>query len=535
VAYELSFHGLMQGAFTHALAEVITRTEITSGGALIDEVRREMADGPVSDRPQTAQLIGSRSQPLLAGSFPAADLWRQARRRTVPPDEIPQLRRVADPLARWTIGRSLLAHGDLVMGRVELEAALNGLPNPPASLLIDLAIAALDLDDPDAAVKALRRAGSAALVTAALAALAAPTLPPAVLVIVTDPEQFPAETITGLLRTVPLLATADTIVVAGRDAIRDRVLSEASACAQQTSQRLAVCVVLGTFSEYGPTQVLHVADGLLRMTDLAAALQTPTPEDAGNLVVLLDRLTSLTSVARDLAVVHAVPEVVLPGTIVKVDEISPDRAALRSLVASGDFPTELAASATAGQGRRVLRDRTAMITARRILVAARHAAAAAAVVRATSEIARRKVRHDSYPEGYLQRGLALEQCGREAEALADLRVARNLYEDDDVWQVEVHRDRSAEEWRRQARYHFGRAQLRYGDDLAEAVGALRAAERQDPGNPRVLRTLALAIRALIEQDVLVEGSGYLARYLNAGAPQGAEPELLDFYLRQRNR
>jgi hypothetical protein len=119
--------------------------------------------------------------------------------------------------------------------------------------------------------------------------------------------------------------------------------------------------------------------------------------------------------------------------------------------------------------------------------------------------------------------------------LAALRTARNLYEDEAVWRSELHRDPAAEEWRRQARYHFGRLQFAYGDDLNEAVAALRAALRQDPSDPRVLRTLAQAIRALVEQNILVEATDYLVRYLNVGAPLGAEPDLVDFFLGRQNR
>lgn len=96
--------------------------------------------------------------------------------------------------------------------------------------------------------------------------------------------------------------------------------------------------------------------------------------------------------------------------------------------------------------------------------------------------------------------------------------------------AELHRDRTAAEWRRQARYHFGRDQLRYGDDLTEAVGALRAALREQPDD---LRMLAQAVRALIGQDILIEGTDCLSRYLNAGAPLGPEADLTTFYSQPR--
>ena len=128
-------------------------------------------------------------------------------------------------------------------------------------------------------------------------------------------------------------------------------------------------------------------------------------------------------------------------------------------------------------------------------------------------------------------------CQRHADALASLRTARNLYEDESVWQAEQRRDPAASEWLRQAHYHYGRLQLEYGGDLNEAVAALRAALQQDGDDPRVLRTLAQAIRALVERETLMEAAGLLhpLRQCTRGAPLGMTQEMAGFLNREQPR
>jgi tetratricopeptide (TPR) repeat protein len=183
---------------------------------------------------------------------------------------------------------------------------------------------------------------------------------------------------------------------------------------------------------------------------------------------------------------------------------------------------------------RVMQDRSSMIAALRHLAATRTADAAETARCAEAEISRREAVHEPHPEGHLQRGLALEACQRYLDALAALRTARSLYQDESVWQAELRRDPAVSEWLRQAHYHYGRLQLEHGDDLNEAVAALRAAMRQDSDDPRVLRTLAQAIRALVERETLMEAAQLLIRYVNSGSPLGITQEMAEF-LNQRRR
>jgi len=241
VAREASISGHYHGAFTFSLAQALTRGETSSYGDLIDEVRRELERSELEwyrlglHDQQTARLIGSRSAPVFAGRFPAADLWRTARRRTARPDQIEGLRRrceeVSAPLATWALGLALLEHGDIRSGQEELRRARDALHDVPPDLWIDLATAALassDLggakDALGAAVKATGGNGPAAAALAALVRPAAPT--PTVLIIGADPSGIAlgaadvVPQITMLLTAIPLFAGADIISPTGPAANR---------------------------------------------------------------------------------------------------------------------------------------------------------------------------------------------------------------------------------------------------------------------------------------------------------------------------
>jgi uncharacterized caspase-like protein len=357
VAYELSIDGRMHGAFTYALVQAMSRLEVTSRGQLIDAVRIEIVQlwgGSPLPRPQTPLLIGARSVPVLSGGFPAAGLWRTARRRTARPDEIEDLHRrcaeVPAPLAVWALGRALLARGDAEGGRRELKRAQEALRHPHPDLSIDLAEAALESDDRDAAVAALRAAvagdGGTGPIADALVALTTPgSRPPAVLVVGADPDTVAlgaaaaAPLIAEVLGSVPGLAGADFVTVAGPAATRTRILDEATELARRAGRQLAVLVVLGASSERGAEPVLYVSDGVLPLTGLAAALGTATAEEAHNLVSILDLLPALTSAARDIAditPVHRPREVALPGTTVRVLETVPPQPGLAAADFTGD-------------------------------------------------------------------------------------------------------------------------------------------------------------------------------------------------------
>ena len=126
-------------------------------------------------------------------------------------------------------------------------------------------------------------------------------------------------------------------------------------------------------------------------------------------------------------------------------------------------------------------------------------------------------------------------CQRHADALASLRTARTSTRTSPSGRPSSAVIEAASEWLRQAHYHYGRLQLEYGGDLNEAVAALQAALQQDGDDPRVLRTLAQAIRALVERETLMEAARHLTRYVNSGAPLGMTQEMAEFLNPQDDR
>jgi uncharacterized caspase-like protein/tetratricopeptide (TPR) repeat protein len=575
LAGEGAMSGQVHGAFTYFLTQALMRGETASYGDLIDAVRAEGSRLEMRYQ-QTAQLIGSRSAPAFAGRFPAADLWRISRRRTARPDQIEGLRRrceeISAPLATWALGRALLEHGDVHGGEQELKRARDALHEAPPDLWIDLATAALARSDPAAARDVLRAAVAASggnePVAAALTALAALALTPTVLVVAADPSgialgaaDVAPQIITLLLTTIPGIAAADIVSLTQR-ATRTQILDEITGLARRADDRFALLVMLGAMSSLGDQQVLLVHDGVVPVADIWTAL-----DGAENLLTVLDVLPTLAlgAAGRDVTFQEDARKsaISLPGiATVTLFEDDFDRPVLTAGELTGrpllallrTLHTAIGADRTyrewaestrlPGLARvevqgwvdeRVMQDRSSMIAARRHLAAARTADAAETARCAEAEIARRDAKHEPHPEGYLQRGLALEVCQRHADALASLRTARNLYEDESVWQAEQRRDPAASEWLRQAHYHYGRLQLEYGGDLNEAVAALRAALQQDGDDPRVLRTLAQAIRALVERETLMEAAGLLTRYVNSGAPLGMTQEMAGFLNRRRPR
>ncbi len=104
----------------------------------------------------------------------------------------------------------------------------------------------------------------------------------------------------------------------------------------------------------------------------------------------------------------------------------------------------------------------------------------------------------------------------------------NIYDDPSLGDVERAHDMHAGRWHAEARYHCGRLEYEYGDDLYGAVATLQMAVRQLPDNPRVLLHVTNAIRALVERESLVEARRYAHRYLAMGAPLGEATPLRAF-------
>jgi uncharacterized caspase-like protein len=578
VAYEVMIGGKLHGILTTALARALADGTAGSYGELLD-LARTAAAALELPQPQTPQLIGWRSASLLVGRFPAADLWRTARRRTARADEIEGLRRRCDELSmllvQWALGIALLQQDDSDGGGRELQRAAEALYGRSPGIWIDIAIAALDRGDKAAARDALEqpvddaihRNAAAGAKREALKVLASGRKPdPAVLVVGADPSGVAlgagaaVEGVSALLAETLGVAPNDIVGIAEQAGTRSRVLDELTRLASRAEERLVVFVLMGAaaFSSAAGQVVILMSDGELSVAEMAEALV-----GTDNIVILIDVVATLTSgTQRDLAPavsvdVESTTAYALAGAptiwLFEADKVQSSPAAiqltagpLRSMLMAlpealhvGRSYQEWADSVPLAPsiGRQlggrwldgpVMQDRSAMIAARRLLAAARISGAIETSRSAEVQIARREAQHEEHPEGHLQRALALEVCGRPQEALAALRIARHQYEQIQALPPERRGDAAFEELLRQARYHYGRLLFQHGEDFNEAVASLEAALRQDQSDPRVLHMLAQAIRALVERESLVQAKSYLVRYLNSGAPDGISAELVNF-------
>ncbi|MBG0565469.1 caspase family protein [Actinoplanes aureus] len=577
LAYAARIRGSMHGLFSHALVETLDREEAHTYGDLIDDAGAEMDRLQIAQ--QTPQLIGSRRARAFDGTFPGAGLWRVWRRRGRTED-VERLRRrcalVDAPLAVWALGVALLRGGDAEAAHRELSRAREALGDPYPQLWADLAEAELNRGRTAAAAEALRaaaaalradaapaRAGTAESLATALAALTSTVAPaPRLLAIGMEPHaREAAALIAADVAAVAGIAAADVTTLSAA-ATGPEFLSALRDVAAGSQERQTVLVVAGTVQWRESGAVLLTPDGEVAATEVDQALT-----GAQNLITLLDlraafaRSATGTDVAlpveigkRALALPGSVTVTVFEDELARPVQESAELtgAAMRTLLAAlpGAMRDRLsyeqwiaatplpAPAAVIVRGDRAARqaweDRSVTIGACRALADFRTAAASETVRCARTLIAGREAQHEPYPEGYLQLGLALQVRNDPAAALAALRKAWSLYDDAGVRRAEQERDPGSAEWQRQARYHFGRLQMLHGEDLNEAVAALRAAHRQDGTDPRVLRALAQAIRALVERESLVHAARYLMDYVNRGAPLGMDADMVDF-LNQRRR
>ncbi len=137
-------------------------------------------------------------------------------------------------------------------------------------------------------------------------------------------------------------------------------------------------------------------------------------------------------------------------------------------------------------------------------------------VRQMIALLRRTIKHrsDSNPEGHLSLGIALGYLKEYDQAIEALNKA--------LAQKSPHSE---------AHYHLGRLLLERGKRPASAVDELRAAledERADEKNMAARYYLGQALRAFVEQDVLVEAEKAFGEYLAGGAPLGQEEEVMAF-------
>jgi len=336
----------------------------------------------------------------------------------------------------------------------------------------------------------------------------------------------------------------DITVLARLDATSARIQEEVRSLAEKSEQQLGLLILVGRLSRDGASAALEVADGTLTFNTLVEAIG-----GAENWVTLVD--TGVADVVHRDARPPATPPATAPVipvlgsiTIVRrnprlseaplIDLVAEIPAAVeakrsyRSWVESNGRNYEARGRTDACLDLPVLGNRAHILAARRHLTAANTWGAADAAERAQTAIAMRNAQHAQHPEGFLQRGLALEACDRWVEAIDALRNARNLYDDQSVRQAELLHDPAVGEWRREARYHYGRLQYLHGDNLNDAVASMRAALEHDPDDPRVLLNLGRAIMALIERETRIEAQRYLRRYVELGDPLRVGDEFAAF-------
>jgi predicted Zn-dependent protease len=107
--------------------------------------------------------------------------------------------------------------------------------------------------------------------------------------------------------------------------------------------------------------------------------------------------------------------------------------------------------------------------------------------------------------------------------ISDIQLRRNITA---VTNIVV--DQQREQKNADAHYYIGRALLESDRDFARSVSELRQAKQTDPENPAIYYYLGRAIRALVEQETLVEAENAFQNYLNAGTPLGQEEEVRQF-------
>lgn len=146
-------------------------------------------------------------------------------------------------------------------------------------------------------------------------------------------------------------------------------------------------------------------------------------------------------------------------------------------------------------------------------------------------------RDEKSPEVYLNLGLTYTAVGEWDKSIKELQTAVNLYDDSVIMEKEKQKDPDfAEEIRYQSSYHLGRILYERKQDLGTAVDELRKAQKQNPDDVRICYYLGQAIRALVEQETLMEASKVLQKYIDKGAPLGRRTEVMEFLkLRQSTK
>lgn len=541
VAYESYVDGVQHGLFTASLVSELTAGgRTTTYGALLDATQRRVQADP-AHLGQTPQLFGVAQARVLTARFPLAGFWRAAR-RAVPraADEIvlgDAADALDDPRAWWALGRRELHddHPDRAVARL-----FNGrAPTTAGRIDLDLAIVAIDQGHRDEAITAIDAAiahfdgehrDRLARAAASLAPFAAP--PPTIVVIAPmthgdGPRQRVDRLAATLASTFDLrvdavrVLTVDATVAATREQLRR--------CATSSGDQLHLLVYIGAL-HFEEGFAFRLADGSLPASEVRAIVG-----DGPNLVTMMQLESVRDREVGPQLTVPGVVELGVPlGVTVAMDELESLIGRLRDVWANhltyhdwvAGIPTAMSWPEWASDVGVV--DRARWMTARREILAVQRAAGDEVVRLAEGFAGRRRAQHEEYPVGHLQSGLGHAAAGRYADALRELRAARNIYDDPSLGDVERAHDVHAGRWHAEARYHCGRLEYEHGDDLYGAVATLQMAARQLPDDPRVLLHVTSAIKALVERESLVEARRYARRYLAMGAPLGEATPLRAF-------
>jgi hypothetical protein len=591
MALDVLVAGRQNGALTRALIDEWPARGTTTCAELGQRVDLWLRH---HDFDMAADVLGDPSTVPGATGFAAAPLWWLRRRGTLADtDSLAWLTRnpalLADPRGRWSLARILLATQDAEAAGPMLRSARTSLGRHVLSLEVDWvkwAVETGSLDEASSALASLppATAAQAALVDDARTALQslADCRMKALLIgidayaTLTDASRGAEHDVTSWAESLARLGleTADTTVLLGPAATREKILSEFEALAEHGRGQLAVfCFAgAGSWTPEGRGTILSwdarlPGVGDIELDELAAHAATSpnlvTILDAGGGVLGADQTTAGRPEVgtRTVAAATDVHERGTPsfgadgapptiGALTLTPRLAA-RSKKRSLEmddpkaggARGRLSSALEAVIAPRSPRRGAPVRYAQLTTRRKLegsirvtgVAAdepvlRHRTAQQAALRALREFdlvdvracialasssrERETARNAVDPWTELELGLALAAVGDDDGAMTSLRRARNLRGE------RPSRASDDDVWFAWACHHLGRLLYETGFDLTEAVTNLRAASEVAPDEARTTYHLAHAIRTLVEQESLVNVATLLQRYLDLGAPLG---------------
>jgi uncharacterized caspase-like protein/tetratricopeptide (TPR) repeat protein len=602
-ALDVSVSGRYNGALTRALIEAWPERANTTCAELAQRVEAWLHQREFDMAPD---VLGDPSTVPAAPGFAAAQLWWLARRGSIADiDSLEWLTRNpalrADPRGQWSLGHLLLEKDDVGSAGPLLRLARASLGHHTPALELDWArynIAAGSLDEARSTLESLRPGADAPdelVVNARAAVQALAHCRTKALLVGIDTYATPTETIRGaeldatswaesLARSG--LAEADTTLLLGPNATRERILSEFDTLAEHGRDQLAVFVFagLGSWTAEGRASVLSWDARLPGVGDIALDELARRAGASPNLVAILDAgggvlgsepmtpggpetgARTAASEGRTQAGPATAPAAVAaPPTIgaVTLTPLTPARSRSRGLEvldkksghSRGRFSSALegalaprrvrssspAVTYTSLAGRRalqgsvrvtgvaageaVLQHRTARQTALRAIREFELQAVHQCIALASASRDREATRNQRDPWTELELGLSFAALGDEEEAKTYLRRARNLHGE------RPSHTSDDDAWFMWACHHLGRLLYQTGGDFNEAVTNLRAASELAPDEARTTFHLAHAIRTLVERESLVDVATLLQRYLDLGAPLGRVADTQELLVR----